>query len=247
MISKEEWREAFGDRLSAGRKQQPPPTVEEVEDLLSGKLSGEEAERVRYQLSHYPEMIRVMTAAVPDHADDTLTDAQVAAGMAKVRQRVEPVILQPPHRRRQWVRRLAIAASLVLIVALAGVAYRRWQSEPRVFVNKVLYADGERGGTTRGSNLQPPIELNTETDYRLKPVFRPPRAYREYRLELSELVTSPPRVIWSRDDVERQTDGSYAVELSTRGLQPGRYKLVLYGIDDEPSQLATYSIRLYEP
>jgi hypothetical protein len=245
MISKEEWREALGDRLSEERTQQAPPAVEEVEDLFSGKLTGEDAERVRYQLSHHPEMIRVMTTAVPADADEALTDAEVAAGMAKVRQRVDAGP-PPPHRRRQRVQTLAIAASLVLIVGLAGVAYRRWQREPRVLVTKILYADGERG-TTRGSSLQPPIELNTETDYRLEPVFRPPRAYREYRLELYELVTSPSRVIWSRDGVERQLDGSYEVELSTRGLQPGRYKLVLYGIDDEPSQLATYSLRLYEP
>ena len=39
----------------------------------------------------------------------------------------------------------------------------------------------------------------------------------------------------------------YQVELSTEDFPPGRYRLVLYGVDDAPVPLAVYTIRLYEP
>jgi hypothetical protein len=47
--------------------------------------------------------------------------------------------------------------------------------------------------------------------------------------------------------VERHADGSFPIELSTKDLPPGRYRLVLYGVNDVRAPLAVYSIRLQAP
>jgi hypothetical protein len=52
-------------------------------------------------------------------------------------------------------------------------------------------------------------------------------------------------VIWSRNHIRRESDGSYPVELSTEHLAPGLYELVLYGVDGGAAdRMAVYTIRL---
>jgi hypothetical protein len=250
MISKEDWKSAFDEMIAEGRRRLEPPTVEEVEKLFNGKLGEAEADRVRNLLTYYPEMARAMTMPFPEDAEGAMTDEEIAAGLADIRRKVQlppSPAARVPRRRRIPSRTLAMAASVAVAVGLGGVAVWRLQRAQPAGVIKVLYADGERGGVHRGPQEQPPIELETKTDYILKPVFRPSHAYREYRLELFDLNAATARPVWHRSGVERQADGSYQVELSTEDFPPGRYRLVLYGVDDAPVPLAVYTIRLYEP
>jgi hypothetical protein len=136
---------------------------------------------------------------------------------------------------------LAVAALLIITVALGGIVVWMVQHGPRrTITTRVLYADGHRGAT-----VQTPIQLSTATDYLLKPVFRPARVYREYRLDL---LDGNGTTIWSRGGLHREADGSYPVELSTEKLSSGLYQLVLYGVDGgNPDRLASYTIRLSAP
>jgi hypothetical protein len=235
MISKSDWQDAYSDLLADGRRRLAPPTVEEVEALFGGELVPAEAERVRELLAHYPDMAKAMT------------DGALAADLAAADQ--EEMVGAPPAifpKRSLPAPALAIAASLI-VLAVGGIYFKTLRpSESREIVTRVLDADGERGGfTTRGAGSgQTPIQLSTATDYELKPLFRPPRTFGEYRLELFDLGTSPPRVVWSVNGVERATDGSFPVKLATAKLSPGLYELVLYGVDAGQTQrLATYTIR----
>jgi len=243
MISKSDWQTAYDEILEEGRKRLPPPTVEEMEALQEGKLSETEADRVREQLSYYPELVRVMTEPVPADAAGLVTDEEVAAGLAALKERVR-------HERDPWRRGsrrpmrqiLARAAVVVILAGGALLAYRMWNRFEGTPV--MLSADGQLSGS-RGE--QTPHQLSTETDYVLKPAFRPERAYRSYRLELFDLSGDVPRSIETWRDVARAADGSFPAELSTKGFAEGRYQLVLYGVDDRPVRLASYTIRLTAP
>lgn len=243
MISKSDWQAAYDEILDEGRKRLPPPTVEEMEALQEGRLSEAEADRVREQLSYYPELVRVMTEPVPADAAGLIADEEVAAGLAALKERVRRERPPRPIRpRRPLPGILARAAAVVILAGGALVAYRtlnRFDGTP-----VMLSADGQLSGS-RGE--QTPHQLSTETDYVLRPAFRPERAYRSYRLELVDLSTDVPRSIETWSDVERAADGSFPVELSTKGYAEGRYQLVLYGVDDQPVRLASYTIRLTAP
>jgi hypothetical protein len=236
MISKAEWQNAYRD--DERKRGAEPPALEDVEALQRGDLDEEAADRVREQLSHYPELARALTAPFPQHGD-ALTPEEVAADIAALRARLVDPAPPIPFPNRRY---LPMAAALVVLVTVAGVVlWLAARGPSRNTVTRVLYADGHRGG-----GEQTPIQLSTANDYLLKPLFHTDREYREYRFDLLE-VTPAQRVIWSRGGIERNADGSYPITLSTRELPAGRYELVLYGVDAGAERLASYTLRLSAP
>jgi len=236
MISKAEWQNAYRDNQR--KRGAEPPTLEDVEALQRGDLPDDVADRIREQLSHYPELARALTAPFPEDGN-ALTPEEVAADIAALRARLVQAKPPLPFPNRRY---LPIAAAIVILVVVTGVVlWLATRGPSRNTVTRVLYADG-----SRGAGEQTPIQLSTATDYVLKPLLRPDHQYREYRFELRE-VTPAQRIIWSRGSIHRETDGSYPVELSTRDLGVGRYELVLYGVDESTERLASYTIRLSAP
>jgi hypothetical protein len=242
MITKSDWQDAYREILEDGRERIDPPSAEKIEELLEGKLPDEEAERVRESLAYYPELLRVMTEPVPADPSTVVTDEEVAGGLARLRQRIEresgPSRIR---RRRPPFRRILMPAAAVVIVLAGGIlAYRRTHRFDGAPV--LLSADGELAGPSAGG--QTPHQLSTETDYLLEPAFLPDRKFADYKLELFDLSGDAPRVVESWTDVRQERDGSFPIPLSTKGFTEGRYRLVLYGVDDKPVRLATYTIRL---
>jgi hypothetical protein len=250
MITKSDWEDAYQDLLAEGRERLgPPPTVEKVLALYAGQLDDAEAEKVRELLSYYPEMARVMTDTFPTEADGVLTGDEVAADRAKLRTFLGLDPAAPPvglpkvaslaHRLPAW--QLATAAIVVIAIGIGG--YAAWLSYRMPSEERIFHADGQRGASlTRGPAEQTPIQLLTDTRYHLKVVFRPEQPYREYRMELFALATG--RSIWTQNGLQRQPDGFYPVDLSTKGILPGRYQFVLSGVNEKAVPLATYTVRL---
>lgn len=242
MSTTRDWQQARRDLLEEGRKHVgPPPDADKVEALLRGELPPEEAERLRGVLAYYPELVRVMTAnETDDHA--VLTESERETDLARVRQRLG--LIPPIPLRRERPPTFAWAAGVIIALAIAGgvMVVRRRSPEPRPTLTKIMVADEE--SMTRGGSAVPSIVLAPSTDYLLKPLFRPQHAYREYRFELVGLNATAPRSLWTRDGIEHHSDGSFPVQLSTRGLEPGRYELVLYGRDGKYARLATYAFRV---
>jgi hypothetical protein len=247
MIRKEDWDAVYRHQIADGRKRLgPPPTFEEVEALSLGQLSEEEAERIRELLSYYPDMLRVLTEPFPTTTENVLTDQQIATDLASIRQHVRggstpPIVF--PQKHESW-RALAIAASVVVAIALGSLGLWRMTSHPRSLLTQVVYPVQERGISARGVPSTTPVHLSKSADYILKPVFDAPRDYREYRLELLDLSTTPPRRVWVRGNIGQQRDGTYPVRLSTDELDPGLYRLILYGVNGTAEDLAEYTIRL---
>lgn len=234
MIRKEDWDAGYRDHIAAGQARMEPPTFEQVEKLSRGELSEEEAERVRESLSFYPDLLRILTQPFPTE-DAVVSEHELALAKAKITGR------GPRSAAPQW---FAVAASVIVVAALGGIWFWRTSRHPRPLVTQVIYGERERGGMTRGVPSTPPVSLSTDSDYVLKPVFDPPHPYRGYRMELLDVSGTPPRRIWIREHVSREPDGTYPVRLSTENLQPGLYRLILYGLNGETENLAQYSIRL---
>jgi len=249
MNATDDWREARQEALEEGRRRVgPPPPVEKVEALLRGELPEGEAQSVREILAFYPELVRVMTTPAPEDARAVLTDAQREEDLDRIRERLgfaHASVVEMRPRRRERSRTLALAAGIIIVVAIGGFAVMQRRREPRVLTRKVLIADAAR--SARGSSTAPAVVLAPATNYLLKPLFRPSRVHREYSLELIDLAATPPRSVWKRDDITRQADGSFPVELSTDDLDPGDYELVLYGIHEKAERLATYTLRIEAP
>jgi hypothetical protein len=248
MIRREEWDAAYRGQLADGQKRVgPPPTFEQVEALSRGELPEEEAEHVRELLSYYPDMLRVLTQPFPAAGEGILTDQELAADLAKIREHVRGTSGLPPivfPHKKSLRRFLPIAAGVVIAMVLGSLAVWRMTSQPRVLLTQVLYPEGNRGVGARGVPSATPAHLSKGADYILKPVFDSRRSYREYRLELLDLSSAPPRVVWLRNNVAQQQDGTYPIRLSTSDLKPGLYRLVLYGVDEGVENLAEYTIRV---
>jgi hypothetical protein len=241
MNTTRDWQQARRDLLEEGRTRVgPPPDVEQVEALLRGDLPQEEAERVRGVLAYYPELVRVMTAKDSDDDQAVLTESERENDLARIRQRLG--LTPPTPLRRERPRAFAWAAGVIIALAIAGGVMVLRSPQPRSMLTKIMIADAER--TVRGGSAVPAIVLAPSTDYLLKPLFRPSHAYRQYRFELVDMRSTTPRSLWTRDGIEHHSDGSFPVELSTRNLEPGRYGLILYGVDGKQERLATYAFRI---
>ena len=244
MISKKEWEQATRELIAKGRARVgPPPDFEEVEALSRGELSETEAERVRERLSYYPDMLAILAEPFPERADGVLTDEQLAADLAKLRQQIRSLPARPmvaSRRSRVSPRALVLAAGIMIAFAIGSVAVRRLISEPRPLMTKMLFADGLRGGT-RGASGQPPIRLSIKYDYDLRLAVGPREGSDVYQVEFHDVSGDEPRRLWTREHVQREND-FVPVSLTTDGLEPGIYRFVLH--TSKAENVAEYTIRL---
>src|ERR1043165_9307934 len=130
MIGKSEWQKAYRDSLGQEQKRVgPPPTVEQIEALQRGDLPEDEADRVREQLSYYPDLARAMAASIPEE-EEALTpeelDAARAALLAKPRAVPQPPL--PFPQRRPYSRALSAAAAVIVLGAAGGIGL--WRGTP---------------------------------------------------------------------------------------------------------------------
>jgi hypothetical protein len=245
MIGKKEWEKATRDLIAEERARVgPPPTFEEVEALSRNELSEAEAERVRERLSYYPDMLAILAHPFPANAEGVLTDEQLAADLAKIRQQIrrapEPPIALPS--RSVSPRTMALAAGIIIAIAVGSVAAWRFNAELRPISTKMLFPDGVRGGA-RGAPAQPPAQLSTKTDYDLELFFGTgTRTGGEARVQLYDVSSAAPRLVWTRNRVQQQRSGVFPIRLETDDLEPGLYRLVLEGKPQE--KLAEYTLRL---
>jgi hypothetical protein len=240
MTDREEWQTAYHDLLAEGRERVgAPPTVEDVEALFRGDLPEADAERVRELLAYYPEMARVMIEPFPMEPADVLSERDLAQ-IARIREHVSNISEPAEPVMAFWSSRtFAIAAGVIIAIAIGALVLRPTK-EPRAMLTQVLQPAEEH----RGASSETPVRLSKSADYTLRPIFSSTHRYREYRLELLDVSTDPERRVWLRDHVARQSDDAYPVILSTEDLEPGLYRLVLYGVNGEPERLAAYPIRL---
>jgi hypothetical protein len=250
-MTKNEWLDA-GRAFSEEELQRlgDPPTDDEVIAFSRGGLTGADEVRVRHYLVHVPELLEALTAPFPPAGTPVdLAEPQLAHDWMRLRARIEP---SPPSSLRNiWPIAASVAAiGLAGLFTQARLTNRKLERElmrPRTNLeNRLLLPDGQRGGGAAG---ELPLTLSAGgSDFVLAPaVINAPR-YADYGVELLDLATTPPQSIYSASGLARHTDNTLTIFVPRSFLPPGRYRLVVYGIEESRRDaLAAYTMRVPRP
>ncbi len=234
MIRKADWQDALDGMTAEDRRRLgPPPTAEEVAAYMNGTLPAGEEARVRELLVAHPELARTLTMPFPDD-DEPLPELD--RHWAEFQTRVAPPRAESGRVLQFW--RAAAALAAVLAVDF-GALFWRAQSrldEPRAaWQIAVLEMDGHRGPAGPATVIRPAGE-----SLMLVVPLIGTSPYREYRLDL----TSGERTLWRSDTLRRDDETtSFSIDVPSSFLEPGRYRVELYGVDGEREEkLGTYSM-----
>ena len=222
-----------------------PPTDEELVRYAHGLMSEQEEERIRELLVCYPELARAMAepfptgGAEPGHPDYLSDDVDQKPGAEVL-----------PFRRRFTALPASLAAALIL--CFGGLLWqvqsnrqlREQLMQPRIASHEEpLLPDGARGPGTAAT-------LSNDGDsYLLRVSLVGPADYFTYRLEIVEATDDDNgAVLWRSAELSRGNDDTFDVMVPRAFLKPGRYQIVLYGLQagqaDKPEKLATYTVRV---
>ena len=239
MITKSELQAVHGQMLTERRQRLgAPPTNEELFAYMRGELAPEDQARVRELLIAYPELARAMAEPFPEDGD--LSEAELDAHWEALQKRSHGNVVE--MRFRRWQRAsLALAAALaiaVVSVVLLSVRLRQQSLEPRVMSDAhMLFPDGQRGPEKEAATAITPAG-----DYQLTvSIINPPPAFTTFRLEL----TDGSRTLWSSPALARPADDTFRIDMRRAFLAPGKYQVVVYGVNDaRQERLASYSLRI---
>ncbi|HEX3068745.1 MAG TPA: hypothetical protein VHX14_09210, partial [Thermoanaerobaculia bacterium] len=132
----------------------------------------------------------------------------------------------------------AIAATVAIVFGAMLWQTRAEQLRPHVLPEAaILTPDGRRGGTEQpqaaitpsGDSLLLVVSLAGATDYET------------YRLEL--INTDSHKRLWTSEPLPATISNSFNVEIPSRGLPPGTYQVIAYGLrGNAHEQVATYTM-----
>ena len=229
-----------------------PPTPEEMLAWSRGELSVEEAAEVRARLDEYPELARAYDAPY-DQTDvqpgdpDYVSDEELDRRWAAFRKTTEP----------QWGRvvpfpRVLAAAAAAAVIMIGAIVWQALKirdletrlATPRTLAEYLMHPDAARGENTRGLPERSPV-VPVGQDTKLALNYRGDDAFDGYRAEILDLNVKPPRRLWNQRDITRNEDNEFEIVLLREFLRrPGRYQVVVYGLDRRTeTRLATYTIR----
>jgi anti-sigma-K factor RskA len=241
MITKMEWQ-ALHEHLMADERKRigDPPAAEEVLAYTRGELSPEDEERIRERLVYYPELVRTLTAPLPEKdpepADaDYVPDEEMTSEWAAIQRRIHGA---PTHATRvlQFWRAYAVAATLTLVIGGVWWNVQPRFNQPLVVEEQALEGDGTRSLATDEFQT---ITAKGDEILLILPIYD--ATSDQLQLKILDASANPPRVRWSTDRLQRRGQ-SLSVLVPTRFLKPGKYRIVLYGNDGAP--LTTYSVRV---
>lgn len=234
------------------RKLGEPPTAEEMLAYTRGELSAEDAGRVRAWLVCNPDLARALMQPFPsDDAKpgdpDFLSPEELAKQWASLQQRIQDPakaggarVLRFPS---PWT---ALAAALALV--FAGLYWQaesrarrldRALHEPRALESQLLLPDGRRGVEQATS-----LTANGERFVLDLALFNAAR-FETYRVEMSDENPEPSRQPWRSAAIRAADEETLSVDISRTYLKPGRYRIVVYGIEgSREERLDSYTLRV---
>jgi len=203
----------------------PPPTADEVLAFFDGKLEGAEQERVRELLIVYPELARVALMEMPETDDAAqLSDEELAADWASLQSQIRPAAPSSTF----W-RSLAIAATIAAVI-LGAMLFRsiRAGREP-IFLPEaqLMYPSGGRGPEGI-PQIQP-----GDDDFVLQLSLISQPAFPDYRVTI---LDASARILWTGRGMHRRSDDTFAMRVSRAWLPPGKYRVVVDGLDGARTQ-----------
>ena len=224
-----------------------PPTEEQLLAYARGELHGDEEARVRELLVDYPELARNLrnpsSADVQPGDDDYLSDDELAEDWSAIQARLHPVPVRTAGRVLPFWPTLAAAAALVLV---CGGLLLRGRSEPlrpgatpSVAIEDIfLTSDARRG---------PPeiVTVSSDADLLFTAPLLSEREYPDYALDIVEADGVLGRTVWTSNGLRRRLDGTFHILVPRGYLKPGRYRLVVHGLDGaKRNELAHYTVQV---
>jgi hypothetical protein len=236
MIDRNDWQAVHDAMIADDRaKLGAPPTVNELLAYERGELSKEDADRVQQLLIAYPELARAYATPFPSD-DANLPEDVIDRQWQAFRRTVHPPGRVLPF----WRASAAIAAMLAVVLGAMLWQTRKDMLQPHIVLEPhILTPDGVRG-------------LGSEPNYTLTPVGGPllvvvsligSSDYDMYRLELVDADSH--RRIWSSEPLRAPASSSFDVEIPSRALAPGTYRIIAWGLRGSAQErVATYTIEV---
>jgi len=241
-----------------------PPTPEDLVAYARGELSESEAARIRRLLVAYPEFADVLVQTEPEPGAKVLTPDELAHDWAALKQRIAAewiVQQQPPIRVPAPVlaavpkppivsRVMPVAAALCITVLAAWLVESRLTIErltrereaPRVHAvrHELTPIPRDRG---RGAPEPYPLPVGEE-NYLLVPLLYEHVPGAAYRLDVVDVRSTPPRIVWS-SRIPQRRDETLEVSVPRAFFHAGiTYRLDLYRVDTPGlTPAASYLVR----
>ena len=247
-----------------------PPTPEELLAYRDGRLDPAERERLEARIAVYPDAARTLAdlaafpniepaPGVPDISDEDvaarwqtfrrrLADLPAPQPAAPEEPREAPVVPLRPEPRAQGIPPwwLAAAASAALAAGLSSgyVAGRASRDPVPASAINVAIAELrpiEEGGDRAATSA---VDLSEEAeDLVLILGLDDTGDFAAYK---AEIVNAQGAQVWSRDGLHPTSLGTFQLSFRRNVLEPGQYRIHLFGLDgaNQPTQLATYDLHL---
>jgi len=231
-MDKSDWENAYRIVIAEGRERLGgPPTAEELLQLSAGKLSETEAANVRERISLYPDLARVLAAPFPE-AGNVVPYPRKGAAVWKISALAASVTAVAAAT-------AIVFASLFVRVSRERDRFERMLAAPQSSIDNIIFSmDPDRGGPS------PERRVSSRADYLLLiPTLAPGEpGYPDYRIELLDLSSEPPRVVWHTTGILRRSDNSFEIIVPRASLERHKYELVITGIGvGEPRELARFT------
>jgi hypothetical protein len=240
MITKSDWQNVHQRLMDEGRrKASDPPTAGEMLAYTRGELSPDEEDRIRELLVHYPELARLAAEPFPAQGAepgdaDYMSEHELARHWTSMQGRVAK---RGKGRILQFWRASAALAAAVMVL-LGGLLWKA-QSDlraPRAGWELVLLPEGQRGPAGDA------VVLPGKGDfYSLVAVVGEGPRFDEYRVE----IIDAGKKVWEQTLPGREDGASLTILVPRRSLKPGKYQVVLIGVDGGGEQpVASYAVRV---
>lgn len=242
MITKSDWQSVHQDLVADGRRRVgEPPTADELLAYSRGELSAEEEERMRELLMSYPELVRTLTVPFPAEGaepgdPDYLSEHEFASHWKSLQKKMatpkEVSMLQ------FWRTSAVLAAALVLVFGGLLWKARSDLGAPRAgWEEQMLMPEGQRGGSSVTATL-----VGTGQFYVVVLTIPDSHLAERFRVEIVDDAGKPR---WSGTLPPRTDDLILSLSVPRRFLKPGKYQIVLYGVNGATeSRLETYALRV---
>ena len=250
MITKSDWQTAYQELTVEERRMLgEPPTAEEMLAYSRGELSAENASRVRVWLVCNPDLARALMQPFPDD------DAQPG----------DPDFLSQDELSRHWkslqqrIHSSSASARVAVSGAMDGVGRgHRARIRRPVLAGRIEGAATEprdpraaRAGIAdaparRQTGCGAGTSLTAKGDHLVLDLalFDASR-FETYRVEMTnDTAGSSP---WRSAAIRAADEETLSVDVSRAFLKPGKYKIVVYGIEGgQEKQLDSYTLRVPE-
>lgn len=228
MTTKSDW-DAVPQNVTAEerRKLGESPATEELMAYSRGELTAADAARVRAWLDGNPDMARALSQVFPDDDakpgdPDYLSQDELSKRWTALQNEI-----RPKGRVVRFPALAALAASVAVV--FAGLYWQEVRtSDKPVLLDITQIVEPENG--RRGPNVGPHLLNVTEDGAVCTLQLSDPSRFQWYRIEIFDAQSG--EAIWKSAPTQQQQDDGLSVLIPRTFLEPGIYRIKVFGLDE---------------